>query len=153
MKTADVKVLVEEVLSTMSQPHSEHVIDEVFAAIEHTPAWRREYEVLCGELTKETTNNSVGHWVATTLGKTGKKQVPSTLSTLIGSYSILDTDARTFIRKPNEQEARVLMAEYFRAHKATLPIEIRQRREEIVALLMEGATAEEAFSRVLRDAG
>ena len=152
VKTAGVKILVEEVLGAMSKPYSEHVIDEVFAAIEHSPVWRRQYDLLCGQLGKDLTNNSVGYWVAAGLGKTGKKQVAGTRSSLNGSYSILDTDARTFNRKPTEQEALALMAEYYQAHKKSLPPRVREHREELVALIVAGTHPEDAFSLVLRDA-
>lgn len=152
VKTEGVKILVADVLTAMSQPYSEHVIDEVFAAIEHSLSWRQRYDSLCDELGKDLTNNSVGYWVAAALGKTGKKQVAGTRSSLNGSYSILDTDARTFSRKPNEQEALNLMAEYYQAHKASLPIKVREHRDEIVAVIMAGAAPEDAFNLVLGNA-
>lgn len=69
MKTGDVKLLVEEVLSSLSKPYTEHVIDEVFQAIEQTAAWRLEYDRLCNSLGKALTNNSVGYWVASALSR------------------------------------------------------------------------------------
>ena len=149
MKTGDVKLLVDEVLSTLSKPYTEHVIDEVFHAIEHTTAWREEYERLCGTLGKALTNNSVGYWVAGALGKVGKRQVPSTKSTLNGSYSILDTDARTFSRKPNEQEALNMMSSYYQSNKASFPPEVKKHRDQIVELIMAGTSPEDAFTMVL----
>ena len=151
MKTEGVKILVADVLTVMSKPYSEHVIDEVFAAIEHSPIWRRDYDSLCDDLGKDLTNNSIGYWVAAALGKTGKKQVAGTRSSLNGSYSILDTDARAFNRKPNEQEALNLMAEYYQAHKVSLPPKVREHRDEIVAVIMAGTAPDDAFNMVLRN--
>jgi hypothetical protein len=44
------------------------------------------------------------------------------------------------------EEAKQIMANYYRANKAALPKNIGQRREEIIDRLMNGATPEEAFS-------
>jgi hypothetical protein len=93
-----------------------------------------------------------GYWVANALGKVGEHQVPSKKSSLIGSYSILDTDAKSVTRKPKDGEAREMMADYYQAHKAELPPEIRKHRELIVELLMEGMAPAEAFQMVLKAA-
>jgi hypothetical protein len=148
MKTAGVKALVEAVLETMPRPYSEHVIDEVFGLIEHTPRWRAEYDALCEKLGRESTNNAVGHWVAAALEKTGKKQVPGTRSSLNGSYSILDTDM-SLMRKPTEEQALQRMSEYYMANRSSLPATIRDHRDEIVALIMAGRPVADAFAMVL----
>lgn len=150
MKTSGVKLLVREVLETLPVPYSEHVIDEVFYAIEVEPRWRKEYDVLCATLGKATVNNWGGYWIANTLEKLGEHQVPSKKSKLIGSYSILDTDAKTILRKPNEAEALQLMSDYYQANRAALPAEVRIHREQIVELIMEGISPVEAFTRVLK---
>jgi hypothetical protein len=64
MKTSDVEVLVREVLLTMPQPYSEHVIDEVFFAIESEPRWHQDYERLCSSLGKSVVNSWGGYWIA-----------------------------------------------------------------------------------------
>jgi hypothetical protein len=149
MKTSDVKSLVREVLKTLPTPYSEHVIDEVFHAIEIEPRWHREYDALCATLGKTTVNTWGGYWIANALGKVGEHQVPSKRSNLIGSYSILDTDARTLVKKPKESEALQLMADYYQTHKAELPLEVRKYRDQIVELIMEGAAPNDAFALVL----
>jgi hypothetical protein len=146
MKTRDVKALVEEVLDALPRPHSEHVIDEVFSAIEHETRWRRVYESLCGSLGKTVVNNWAGFWTATALGKTGERQVPARKSTLIGSYSILDADAKPVLPKPTEADALELMAAYYRTHRDELPRDVRAHRDQILELLMEGVPAAEAFA-------
>lgn len=150
MKTAGVKSLVHEVLETLPTPYSEHVIDDVFHAIELEPRWLNEYESQSAILGKTVVNTWGGFWIANALGKAGTQQVPSKKSKLIGSYSILDTDAKTVLRKPKESEALQLMADYYQSHKSDLPLEIRQHRELIVELLMEGMPAGEAFAMVLK---
>ncbi len=150
MKTSEVKALVREVLVAIPQPYSEHVIDEVFSFIEHEPLWHREYERLCSSLGKAVVNNWGGYWVANAVEKVGERQVPSKKSTLIGSYSILDIDAKTVLKKPKEPEALKLMADYYQAHKAQLSPEVRRHRESIVELLMEGMSVEAAFTMVAK---
>lgn len=41
-----------------------------------------------------------------------------------------------------------LMSDYHLQHRSTLPTDIRERREEIIDLIMEGFTQEEAFQMV-----
>jgi hypothetical protein len=150
MKTAGVKSLVQEVLDSLPTPYTEDVIDEVFGAIESSPAWRRRYDSLCDELGKTTVNTWGGYWTANALGKLGERQASAKRSTLIGSYSLLDTDAVPSKRKPKEPEARQLVFDHFRASKADLPDEIRNYREELVLLVMDGMTTDEAFDMVLK---
>ncbi len=146
MKTAGVKLLVLEVLATVPRPYTEHVIEEVFLRIEGAPDWRREYDRLVDALGRDVVNNWGGYWVANALGKVGEHQVASKRCKLIGSYSLLDTDAKTVAKKPKEAEARELMAAYYQAHKSDLPPEVRRHREAIIDLIMEGMSAEQAFS-------
>ncbi len=149
MKTSDVKSLVREVLDTISTPYSEHVIDEVFHAIEIEPRWLAEYDALCETLGKTTVNTWGGYWIANALGKVGEHQVPSKRSKLIGSYSILDTDAKTILKRPKELEALQLMADFYQANKSELPAEVRKHRDRIVEFIMEGMAPKEAFAMVL----
>ena len=148
MRTAAVRTLVLEVMDSLPKPFSHHVIDEAFAAIEQNPSWRSRYDFLCNSLGRDVVNNWGGRWIGISLGKIGEQQVPSKKSTLIGSYSILDTDAK--VRKPNRDEALQLMSDHYRSHKASLPQSIRNHRDLIVDLLMEGVTAEDAFSEALK---
>ena len=148
MKTSEVKTLVQEVLSRLPKPYSEHVIDEVFFAIEHNQNWLHRYEILSSTLGKHVVNNAVGSWVAKLLDKVGEREVTSVKSTLIGAYSILDTDAKT-MRNPTEAEAREQLATYYQANKAGLPPDIRQHRESILELIEQGISAEEAFASAI----
>jgi hypothetical protein len=150
MKTSGVKAMAREVLETLQRPYTEHVIDEVFQAIELNPRFLSRYHALCDELGKSVVNTWCGQWVAHALGKTGEVQVPSRRSTLIGSYSLLDTDMATVARKPNENEALQLMFHYYQANKDRLPADIRLHRDAIVELIMAGISAQDAFSAVAR---
>jgi hypothetical protein len=152
MRTSPVKALVREVLATLPKPYSEHVIDDVFFSIETVPEWRGVYDSLCMALGKSVVNTWGGYWVANSLGKLGEHQVPSKKSRLIASYSLLDTDAKTVMRKPKEADALQLMSDYYQAHKSELPPDIRKYREAIVDMLMEGATPAEAFAAVRKGA-
>jgi hypothetical protein len=150
MKTSGVKTMVREVLDTLQTPYTEDVIDDVFQAIELDPKYLSRYHALCDELGKTVVNNWCGQWVAHALGKTGEVQVPSRRSTLIQSYSLLDADAATVARKPNEEEARQLMSDYYRENKDRLSADIRLHRDAIVELIVAGASAQDAFSAVMR---
>jgi hypothetical protein len=145
MRTAGVKRLVGLALSSLPQPHTEDVIDEVFQAIEKHPDWRREYDQLCLELGQTVVNTWGGFYVAAAEGGRSVRQVTATLSTLLQSYSKLAPSAGARPKRRKEAEARQLMADYFAEHKASLSAEIRERRELIIDLIVEGASAEEAF--------
>jgi len=148
MKTSGVKQLAGEVLDTIAQPHTEHVIDDVFHAIENSPEFRRRYDGLCQKLGTTVVNNWCGQWVAHALGKTGEQQVASRRSSLIGSYSLLDATAAPSRRPPGEQEALQMMSDYYRANRAGLPADIHVHREAIVELIMAGIVPEAAFAAV-----
>jgi len=145
MKTSPIKTLVREVLASLPPPYSEHVIDEVFFQIEIHPHWRERYESLCADFTKTVVNCWGAYWTANALGKVGERSSPSKKSTLIGSYSLLDTDAKTVLAKPKEAQALQLMSDYYHAHKAELPLDIKKHRDLIVEFLMEGMPPGEAF--------
>ena len=150
MRTAEVRTLVREVLSTMPVPYSHHVIDEVFEAIEKNAEWLQRYDSLCAGLGHDVVNNWGGRWVAITLGKAGEQQVSSKKSRLIGSYSILDTDTKTIARKPNRTDALNVLSDYYKANKAELPGNIRDFREAIIQLLMDGLPPDEAFAAAVQ---
>lgn len=152
MKTTGVKLLIGQVLDTLATPYTEHVIDDVFHAIEHNPRFLEQYVSLCEKLGKNVVNNWCGQWVANALGKTGEEQVVSRKSTLIGSYSLLDALAKPVRRKPNHDDALQLMSAYYRTNRALLPSDIRVHREAIVELIMAGVSPEDAFAAVQQTA-
>ncbi len=152
VQTNDVRDLVNEALEALPKPYSENVIDDVFFAIQSNPRWLPEYEGLCLKHSKSTTNSLGAYWIGRALGKKGHKQVPNKKSSLIGSYSVLDTDALPPKTKPKEPAARELMSEYFYANQNKLPATevMKQYRDAIVGLIMDGQSPEEAFAIVLR---
>lgn len=145
MKTEQVQTLVLGVLKSIPEPYSHHIIDEVFSRIEQDASLLSEYERLCDVLGRDVVNNWGGRWIALKLGKVGEKQVPSKLSSLIGSYSILDTD---LIVPLTESDARKQMSDYFMSNKSDLPSGIREHREQIISLILSGMSVEEAFEAV-----
>ncbi len=155
MRTLAVKQLVERALAALPRPHTEDVIDDVFLAIERNPAWLLEYNTLCTDLGKSVVNTWGGFWVANHEGKPGVQQVATVKSTLISSYSRLSSDAaRRFVQAPGKKRKEVdalkLLSEYYHAHKADLPRNIRDYREAILELLTEGLSVEQAFAEATR---
>jgi hypothetical protein len=142
MRTAAVKRLIELALASLPKPHTEDVIDDVFNVIEHHPEWRQEYDNLCVDLGKTVVNTWGGFWISHSEGRSSVQQVPSRQSTLIASNSKLTSANAKLSKKVKEPAALEAMAAYFQQHKAG-------HREQIVELLMEGHSAEEAFSAVL----
>jgi hypothetical protein len=151
MKTASIKRLVEDVLSSLPRPYTEHVIEDVFVAIEQNPNLRKKYDDLCDEFGTTVTNSLGGYWIGRALGKVGERQVTSQRTTLLGSYSILDADAPPPARKPNKSEAASMMSDYYQSHKDKLPPDIRRCRDLIIQLLMDGMRPAEAFAAALSD--
>jgi len=148
MKTGGVKSLVKRVLDTLPIPYTEHVIDDVLYAIEHDQRFFEEYNLLSLELGRHVVNNWCGQWVANALGKTGRRQVPARKSNLVGSYSVLDADARPAQRRPREDEALKLMSGYYRENRTSFLMDIRPHRETLVELIMAGVSPKDAFEAV-----
>ena len=147
MRTAGIKPLVEEVLKNLPKPHTEDIIDDVFHAIEHRPAWRQQYDAFCADLGKSAVNTWGGFWVANSAGRAGAQEVPARKSTLIASYPKL-TQTFKAGKKLKQPEALKKMSEYYQANKAALPSSIIDHRDVIVQLLMAGYTVEDAYSKV-----
>ena len=65
---------------------------------------------------------------------------------------VKQAEAATKHRKTvKEPIALAAMSAHFREHQATLPARVREQRQAIVEMIMEGFSAEEAFERALRD--
>ena len=151
MRTAGVKRLMELALASLPLPHEEDVIDDVFFAIEQNPQWRQDYEDLCVELTKTVVNTWGGFWIAHHEGRSSDQHVPSKKSTLIGSFSKLTGPAvKRAGATIKEADALQWMSDYYYAHKSELPMGVRENRELIIELLMEGLQVEEAFRLVTK---
>ncbi|MEO6435074.1 MAG: hypothetical protein ABIP55_04840 [Tepidisphaeraceae bacterium] len=148
MKTAGVKKLVNSALDNLPKPHTEDVIEDVFLEIENEQALRSEYDELCRQLGKPAVNTWGGYWVANALGKTGVAQIPSKRSKLIHSYSQLTATATPPTGKRKEPEALELMSAYYQEHKGRLSPNIRNHRELLVEMIIEGLPVEQVFAMV-----
>ena len=148
MRTAGVKKLVNTALDNLPKPHTEDVIEDVFLEIEKEEALRTEYDDLCRQLGKPAVNTWGGYWIANALGKTGIEQIPSKRSKLIHSYSQLTTAATAAGKKRKEPEALELMSAYYQEHKGRLSPNIRNHRDLIVEMIVEGLPVEQVFAMV-----
>lgn len=148
MRTSGVKKLVNAVLASLPEPYTEDVIEDVFCAIEQNPEWRREYDALCSDLGTTVVNTWGGFWIANAVGKSGQRQVPSTRSRLIKSFSKLDAPAVATKGNRKKGNASRVMSEYYQAHRDDLPADVQKHRDLIMELLMKGIPPEEAFAMV-----
>lgn len=149
MQSLRLKQLVNEVLEHLPAPHTEDVIEDVFVAIEHNPAWRKSYDEMVYERGKATVNAWGGFWISHAVGRVGEHRESAARTTLIESYSKLVSPAAKRSKKIKEPEALKAMHEHFVANRASLPASIRDHREVIVALIMEGIEPEAAFTKAL----
>ncbi|MBT4309965.1 MAG: hypothetical protein HOD49_06075 [Anaerolineae bacterium] len=89
-KTEGVKELVQDVLSTFSEPYGEDIILEVCQAIEENQEWLRRYEELNDELNDGVVNQWAGHYVKSETGQESLRVVSAKgKSGLIKSYTKL----------------------------------------------------------------
>jgi predicted nucleic acid-binding protein len=148
LRTARLKQLVGEALGELPAPHSPDVIDEVFQVIETNPVRRKTYDEIVYALGKPATHAWAAFWIAHAEGGTGGEVTPASRSTLIESYSRLVPAAKRG-KKVKEPAAVKAMHEHFLAHRDALPANIRDMRETIVTLIMEGISVEDAFAYAL----
>jgi hypothetical protein len=149
MRTLRLKQLVNDVLASLPTPHTEDVIEDVFVAIENNRAWKRNYDEMVYESGKATVNAGAGFWISHAEGKVGDKRETATRTALLESYSKLTTPLAKRKKKVKEPEALSAMHEHFQANRDSLPASIKDHRELIVTLIMEGLEAEAAFSKAL----
>lgn len=91
-KTEDIKILVQEVLQTISEPYGEDIIFEVCLKIEENPGWNNRYEALRKELrNRDVANNWIGKYTKelTGLRSVRQVQVPKGEKHIIASYTKL----------------------------------------------------------------
>lgn len=143
------KQLVEQVLEQLPKPHTENVIEDVFFAIEGEPNWRSSYDRMVYESGKAAVNSWTAFWIAHAERRTGDERKTASRGTLIDSYSPLVKSTEKLNKKVKEPEALKAMHEHFLAHRAELPPTIRDYREMIIALIMDGVTTETAFAKAL----
>lgn len=149
MPNLRLKQLVDEVLDTLPKPHTEDVIEDVFVAIEKNPAWRGAYDRMVYESGKALVNSWAGFWISHAEKRVGDQRETAARSTLIESYSRLVKPAEKRNKKVKEPEALKAMHDHFLAHRAELPAQIRDYRDMIVTLIMDGIDTEAAFAQAL----
>lgn len=147
-KTAGVRKLVNAALAKLPKPYAEDVIDDAFLEIENDESLRAQYDALIRELGKSTTNAWGGYWIAQAVGKAAVRQLRSRKSGLIESYSELAEPAIPSGKKRKEPEALQLMSDYYQQHKEALSPSVRNHRELIVDMMVEGLPAEQVFAMV-----
>jgi hypothetical protein len=144
LKTVRLKQLVDEALDELPQPHTQDVIDDVFHAIETNPVRRKTYDDIVYSLGKPATHAWAAFWIAHAENATGGEVTPAARSTLIESYSRL-VPAGKRGKKLKEPAAVKAMHDHFLANRESLPPTIREMRETIVALIMDGIAVDAAF--------
>ncbi|MGZ5105423.1 MAG: hypothetical protein ACXWHB_13150 [Usitatibacter sp.] len=149
MRTLRLKQLVEEVLASIPAPHTKDVIEDVFAAIEHAPAWRKTYDEVVYALGKPTANAWAAFWISHAESRVGDERATATRTSLIESYSVLTERAPKRAKKVKKPEALKAMHDHFESNRASLPPSIRDHREVIVTLIMEGIGPEAAFAKAI----
>lgn len=149
MPNLRLKQLVDQVLQRLPKPYAETVVEDVFVAIEGDPEWRTSYDRMVYESGKAAVTTWASFWVAHAVNRTGDQRETAAQSSLIDSYAPLVTPAESRKKKLKEPDALQAMHEHFTAHRAELPPEIRDYRETILALIMDGIDPDVAFTRAL----
>jgi hypothetical protein len=147
--TLRLKHLVEQVLDSLPKPHTENVIEDVFFAIESDPTWRATYDRIVYECGKPAVTTWASFWISHAEKRVGDERKTASRGTLIDSYAPLVKPAPKLNKKVKEPEALKAMHDHFLAHRAELPPAIRDYRDAIVALIMDGVGTEAAFEKAL----
>lgn len=149
MPNLRLKQLVDQVLESLPVPHTENVIEDVFVAIEGDPVWRSTYDRMVYESGKPLVTAWAGFWISHAEKRTGDQRETAARSSLIESYARLVNPAEKRNKKVKEPDALKAMHDHFLAHRADLPSGIRDYREMIVTLIMDGIGTEAAFAQAL----
>lgn len=149
MSSLRLKQLVDNVLASNPAPQAENVIEEVFVAIEANPEWRKTYDAVAYAEGKASAAAWTGFWVSHSTNRIGDQREAAGRTSLIESYARLSAPAAKRNKKMKEPDAVQAMHEHFQANRATLPASVRDHRDVIVTLIMEGVPTEVAFARAL----
>jgi hypothetical protein len=139
------KQLVDLVLDGLPKPHTEDVIEDVFVAIEGNAEWKKTYDRMVYESGKPTVTSWASFWISHSEQRTGDQRETAARSSLIESYAKLIAPTAKRGKKVREPEALKAMHGHYLAHRDTLGVDIRDHREVIVALIMDGIAVEAAF--------
>jgi hypothetical protein len=88
-KTEGVKLLVQDVLRTISEPYGEDIILNVCMQIEDNRDWRRRYEELRDELSNDVVNNWIGKYTKEFSGLNSLRPIPAPKGHIITAYTKL----------------------------------------------------------------
>ena len=143
------KQLIDQVLERLPAPHTEHVVEDVFVAIEGDPVWRSTYDRMVYESGKPIVTSWASFWISHAEKRTGDQRETASRSALIESYSPLVTPAVKRNKKVKEPDALKAMHDHYVAHRSELPAGIRDYRDMIVALIMDGIGTEAAFAQAI----
>jgi len=149
MPNLRLKQLVDQVLESLPKPHTPDVVQDVFVAIEGDPVWRSAYDRMIYESGKSVVTSWASFWIAHAEKRTGDQREAAAASSLIDTYAPLVTPAEPRNKKLKEPEALKAMHDHFMAHRAEMPAGIRDYRETIVTLIMDGVDTEKAFEQAL----
>ena len=149
MKYLRLKQLMNDVMGSLPVPHTEDVIEDVFVAIEANPVWRKTYDEMVYQSGKAAVNAWAGFWISHAEGRTVEERRTAARTSLIESYSRLVPPAAKKRKKVKEPEALKVMHEHFLSQREALPATIRDHRDVILALIMDGLEPDVAFSKAL----
>jgi hypothetical protein len=94
-KTEGVRLLVENVLNSLTSPYDEDLTDNVCMAIEANPQWLAQYRCLARDLGGAgKVNSAIGRYVCQITGFHGARSSHPSRSTLIKSYRKLDMSSQ-----------------------------------------------------------
>jgi hypothetical protein len=89
-KTEGVRLLVQAVLrANFSEPYGEDIIRDVWFAMEENREWRRQYDTLKDELSRDVVNNWIGKYVKEAVGLNNLRAVPIKQGHIVTSYTKL----------------------------------------------------------------
>ena len=143
------KQLVDSVLERLPKPHTEDVIEDVFVAIEGNAEWRKTYDRMVYESGKAAVHSWASFWISHSEQRVGDQRETAARSSLIESYSKLAAPAAKRGKKVKEPEALKAMHDHFLANRESLGADIRDHREVIVRLIMDGMAVETAFEQAV----
>ena len=153
MDISPLKTLIREALDAVPRPYGVAVIDDVFHTIEARSDLRKRYDELCDEGTQTTGNTWGARIVGDLLGKRGQRSVPAVKSSLIKTFSLLDTDAKALARKPKAEEAAQMRWAYWQENKDDFPASVRRGLSKntalIDSLIVDGSSPADAFDAVI----
>ena len=149
MPNLRLKQLVDQVLDSLPTPHTEEVVEDVFLAIEADPVLRSSYDRMVYESGKALVTSWASFWIAHAENRTGDTRETAARSTLIDSYAKLVTPAVKRGKKVPEANALKAMHDHFIANRSAMPQDIRDYRDTIVTLIMDGIAPEPAFAQAL----